>query len=84
MNRIDANERYATAAKKAIKRVRNQLGLSQADFGESIGVTQVEVSKWESGKNVAEMPVFIQIMQVHGLGIRVVSQPVEEAGIFFE
>lgn len=35
----------------AIKRRRQELGMSQADLARKLGITQIAVSKWENGDN---------------------------------
>lgn len=41
-----------------VSRVRKELGLSQAEFAEAMGVSQGTVSRWEAGKNVQERTLF--------------------------
>lgn len=39
-----------------IKKLRERLGLTQAEFGDAIGVTQQSVQRWESGeRNVSQL-----------------------------
>ena len=35
----------------AIKRRRQELGMSQADLARKLGITQIAVSNWENGYN---------------------------------
>ena len=40
---------FSSMAKEEIKAIRSSLGLSQAEFAESLGVNQTAVSHWENG-----------------------------------
>lgn len=53
--------------KERVKAVRKQAGLSQTEFGKSLGVSLSAVSKWESGENVLSDAVVLLICQRYGI-----------------
>lgn len=50
--------------KKAVKDLRLECGLSQATFATAIGVNQMSVSVWESGKSVPSADVIARMSEV--------------------
>jgi DNA-binding XRE family transcriptional regulator len=48
---------------------RKQMGLSQEDLGNKIGVTRQTVSKWELGETTPDMDKLIQLSQLFGASI---------------
>lgn len=40
---------YGTMSAKEIKTIRDTLGMTQTEFAESLGVSQMAVSHWENG-----------------------------------
>lgn len=53
--------------KDRIKSLRKHLGMSQKDFGASLGVSLSAVYKWESGENELSDAVAILICQKYGV-----------------
>ena len=53
--------------KDRIKAIRKALGLSQTDFGKSLGVSLSAVFKWESGENELSDAVVLLICQRYGV-----------------
>ncbi|MCF7839763.1 MAG: helix-turn-helix domain-containing protein [Candidatus Marinimicrobia bacterium] len=47
-----------------IKRIREDLGLSQDSFGDQLGVTRLTVSNYESGKRAASQEILYKISQL--------------------
>jgi len=57
--------------KKYIKETRNALGLTQARFGEELGVKRVTVTNYELGNCEPGLSVFIKIMKIRSnLGMK--------------
>lgn len=54
---------YRSEVKKvtAIKRIREQRGISQREFAEALGVTQGAVSHWELGRRKPDIDDLIAI-----------------------
>jgi transcriptional regulator with XRE-family HTH domain len=46
---------------KRIKRLRQNLGLTQEEFAEKIGVSHPYISKWECGKAAISTPFLFEI-----------------------
>ncbi len=59
---------------------RKQLGLSQEQLGEKIGVTRQTVSKWELGETTPEMDKLIQLSQLFNVSIDELVGNVECSG----
>lgn len=50
----------------AIKRIREQKGISQKDFAEALGVTQGAVSHWEQGRRKPGIDDLVAIAKLLG------------------
>lgn len=50
-----------------VKRLRLQCGLTQKEFGESIGVSAATVSTWEIGTRLPRMGVIERIASTYGI-----------------
>ena len=51
---------------KKIRKHRNDLGLTQAELAEKIGLTYSSVSQWESGRAIPRTPVLKQLADLFG------------------
>lgn len=47
-----------------VKQIRRRLGLTQAQFGDLVGVDQSTVSNWEKGETTPRGPAVKMIMSV--------------------
>lgn len=63
----DANLRFSAAR---LKRQRERLGLSAADFGALVGCSGQSIYLWESGKTRPRKPQLARIAAVRALGKR--------------
>ena len=53
-----------------LKSHRGKLGLSAADYGKLVGVTQLTIYNWESGKNKPRPAQLAKLVGVRGIGKR--------------
>lgn len=49
-----------------IKKIRHELGLTQADFAKLFGVHQTAVSQWETGRTMPDLETVINIVRATG------------------
>ncbi len=54
---------------KFIAEKRKQKNMTQIDFAEKLGVTNKSVSRWENGKNMPDVSLFIPICEVLGITV---------------
>lgn len=47
-----------------IKELRYRLGVTQGDFAQEVGVSQAQVSHWESGKGLPSVEAFLTIARL--------------------
>ena len=50
-----------------LKELRKEHGLSQSDFGKSIGVTQDSISLWEQNKRIPDTLYIIEICKKYNV-----------------
>lgn len=55
--------------KTQLRRIRTDMGLTMADFGELIGVDKATISRWEAG--------LIKIPRIAQIAIQAQTQPAE-------
>src|SRR5215210_1453553 len=66
---------------QTIRGIRNRLGLSQADFGESLGVDGSTVSKWEKGQTQPEYGTLAKIATMGLVDVLVFHETTDAAGL---
>lgn len=54
---------------KFIAEKRKQKNMTQIDFAEKLGVTNKSVSRWENGKNMPDVSLFIPICELLGITV---------------
>ncbi len=54
---------------KKIEEKRKQLGMTQSDLAEKLFVTRQAVSKWEMGKSIPSMDIFVSMTQLFEVSI---------------
>jgi DNA-binding transcriptional regulator YiaG len=81
MKKLDQTK-YPQFAKEAIKRLRTEKRLSQAEFAETLNVAQQQVAAWENGVRVPKIEALLNIMKVFETGFTL-RMDGENAGIFF-
>ena len=57
-----------TLAEK-ILHLRTQLGLSQLELAEKLGVSRQSVSKWETGQSVPDLEKLIKLADLFGISV---------------
>lgn len=67
--------RELDGSESPLRNLRNELGMSQEEFGRSIGTTGRTISRWESGDSVAtftvaQMKAFDRLLQSKGKTIQ--------------
>jgi transcriptional regulator with XRE-family HTH domain len=55
---------YAISIGKRVRRLRQNLGLTQDEFSEKIGASRHYISKWECGKATISTPFLFEIHMV--------------------
>lgn len=70
----------ARALGEAIRRARNDQGLTQARLAEKAGVGRPWISELESGKQTAEIGRVMSVLDALGLAIELTPAPRPEAG----
>ena len=68
---------YVTAA--AIKTLREQKGMTQAELAEMIGVTDKAVSKWETAKGLPDISLLEPLAAALGVTPAVIRQRLRRA-----
>ena len=53
-----------------LKRLRNEKELTQEQLAEKIGVSNITVSRWETGNNLPDISVLIQLSEFYDIDIR--------------
>jgi len=66
---------------QTIRGIRNRLGISQADFGESLGVDGSTVSKWEKGQTQPEYGTLAKIATMGLVDVLVFHETTDAAGL---
>lgn len=51
-----------------LKQLRREQGLTQAQIAERLGVTNRSVSRWETGRNLPDFDLLLQLAQLYGVG----------------
>ena len=51
---------------KRLAELRKKHGMSQQDFGDMLGISQNQVSRYERGENEPTAPVLIQVSRIFG------------------
>lgn len=59
---------------------RKQMGLSQEELAERLGVTRQAVSKWEMGSSLPEMETVVSLSKVFGVTTDYLLHPDEQTG----
>lgn len=54
---------------KNIKKIRNELGMTQQELADRLNVTRQAVSSWETGKNHPDLDMLEKIAQIYGVGL---------------
>lgn len=63
------NASHTFLAAHAIKRLREERGLTQRALAESLGVTDKAVSKWESGRGLPDISLVEPLAQRLGISV---------------
>ena len=66
---------------QTIRGIRNRLGMSQAEFGESLGVDGSAVSKWEKGQTQPEYGTLAKIATMGLVDVLVFHETTDAAGL---
>jgi DNA-binding transcriptional regulator YiaG len=62
---------------RSVKAQRARLGLSAADYAKLVGVTQLTVYNWESGKTRPRQEQLASLVSVRGIGKREAQKRLE-------
>lgn len=62
---------------KGVKRHRDKLGLSAADYGKLVGVSALSIYNWEQGKSRPRAKQLASLAEVRGIGKREAQQRLE-------
>lgn len=62
---------------KGVKRHRDKLSLSAADYGKLVGVSQLTIYNWEQGKSRPRPKQLASLAEVRGIGKREAQQRLE-------
>lgn len=57
-------------AGRFIKALRTEKGLTQEQLAERFGVTRRSVSRWETGSNLPELDILLEMTDFFGVGLR--------------
>lgn len=57
-----------------LKELRNKKGITQEAFAEELGVSGRTVSRWETGSNMPDLDILIQIADYYDVEIREVLE----------
>ena len=60
--------------------LRTQMGLSQEDLAEQLGVSRQSVSKWETGQSVPDLDKLIKLADLFGVTLDELARAAPEAG----
>ena len=66
---------------QTIRGIRNRLGMSQVEFGESLGVDGSAVSKWEKGQTQPEYGTLAKIATMGLVDVLVFHETTDAAGL---
>lgn len=53
---------------------RKKTGMSQAEVGKKIGVSDAAVSMWETGKTVPRLPILVKLSALYGCPVDALLQ----------
>jgi transcriptional regulator with XRE-family HTH domain len=63
------NKSYALAIGKRIKKLRQELEMTQVEFAEKLGVDRRYISFWETGKNAISLNNLVKIHLVYHVNL---------------
>lgn len=65
---------------KFIAELRKEKGMTQSDMAEKLGVSNKSVSRWETGKNMPDVSLFIPLCELLGISVNefIIGERIEE------